>query len=150
METEEDGAHFSTPSLSRVHSAISQCAVPNSLHPWIPCFFVHSGFLFFFFSFFCLESCSPLSAKHHSFFSIWFHMFSGNFPDLFSLPPPLIPSFPSLLTFKTLAVIIYMFYLLLLHSMFIAAHRFSQLWVNDNSFELASNKTNKKWGGMFL
>ena len=99
---------------------------------------------FFFFSFFCLESCSPLSAKHHSFFSIWFHMFSGNFPDLFSLPPPLIPSFPSLLTFKTLAVIIYMFYLLLLHSMFIAAHRFSQLWVNDNSFELASNKTNKK------
>ena len=101
-------------------------------------------FCFFFFSFFCLESCSPLSAKHHSFFSIWFHMFSGNFPDLFSLPPPLIPSFPSLLTFKTLAVIIYMFYLLLLHSMFIAAHRFSQLWVNDNSFELASNKTNKK------
>ena len=107
-------------------------------------------FCFFFFSFFCLESCSPLSAKHHSFFSIWFHMFSGNFPDLFSLPPPLIPSFPSLLTFKTLAVIIYMFYLLLLHSMFISAHRFSQLWVNDNSFELASNKTNKKWGGMFL
>ena len=104
----------------------------------------------FFFSFFCLESCSPLSAKHHSFFSIWFHMFSGNFPDLFSLPPPLILSFPSLLTFKTLAVIIYMFYLLLLHSMFISAHRFSQLWVNDNSFELASNKTNKKWGGMFL
>ena len=145
METEEDGAHSSTPSLSRVHSAISQWAVPNSLHPSIPCFFVHSGFFFFFFfSFFCLESYPPLSAKHHSFFSIWFHVFSGNFPELFSLLPPLIPSFPSLLTFKTLAVIIHMFYLLLLHSMFISAHRFSQLWVNDNSFELTSNKTNKK------
>ena len=101
-------------------------------------------FFFFFFSFFCLESYPPLSAKHHSFFSIWFHVFSGNFLELFSLLPPLIPSFPSLLTFKTLAVIIHMFYLLLLHSMFISAHRFSQLWVNDNSFELASNKTNKK------
>ena len=130
------------------HLSVCSSQFSSPLNPLFLCTFWF--FVFFFFSFFCLESCSPLSAKHHSFFSIWFHMFSGNFPDLFSLPPPLIPSFPSLLTFKTLAVIIYMFYLLLLHSMFISAHRFSQLWVNDNSFELASNKTNKKWGGMFL
>lgn len=88
--------------------------------PLNPLFLCTSWFCFLFF---CLESCSPLSAKHHSFFSIWFHMFSGNSLDPFSLLPPLIPSFPSVLTFKTLVVMIYMFYLLLPHSVFISAHK---------------------------
>lgn len=116
METEENGAHASTPVPSKSALCLYQLSVGSSqFSPSLSSLFLCTLFLL-------SGAHSPLSARHHFLQHLVLHVL-WSLPGPLLLPQLLIQPFISPLAFKTLAVMICMFYLLLLPGMFISARK---------------------------